>query len=255
MLTLAEVGHEHGFDLEKAIHDNDPRYWIEREQAAGMAFGPFHRQFQLERAPEKVRLLLAKAAKHRELVAAKQSFATMDQLDGAEANLRTAINTTTTETNLWDPALFHPIPANDMRSGKVYGGDFGGVMGTTATPTISWTMRVGTNNSAPPTGTTMGAGPTVTLGTFTAQPFYGSYRLSVRLIGVAASTAALAGTGYAVMPAAAAATVTPHAVFGGALPTTVDRTVAQGIGVSIIWGTSNGSNTLTPHWIAPYTLN
>src|SRR2546430_1384886 len=96
----------------------------------------------------------------------KQTFAANDYTDFPGANPRAAINTTTTETNLFDPSIHAPIPQFDMRVGKIYEIEVGGVMGTTATPTISWTARVGTNNSAPPTGVTLGAGPTVTLGTF-----------------------------------------------------------------------------------------
>lgn len=222
---------------------------IEREQDSGIPFGPFHRRWQLERAPERVTKLLEQAAKHRELVAINSVFAGAEQQLFPPANLHAPIATTTTETNLWDPALWALIPALTMRAGTTYRVRWGGVCGTTSTPTMSLTIRIGTNNSAPPTGTTLNAGPTVTLGTFTAQPFFGECVVGVRSIGVAASGATLTGNGFQVMPAAAAATVTPILVAGGAIPATVDHTVAQGIGVSIIWGTSNGSNTLTPQWM------
>lgn len=242
-------------DLERLVREFDPRHIIEREQACGVPFGPFHRQYLLQRAPEQVHRMLHKAALRPELVAVRQGFVSMDQVDAPPASLRAAINTTTTETNLWDPALWAPIPALDMKAGKVYTVEFGGVMGTTATPTIAWRARCGTNNSAPPTGTDLGISPTVTLGTFTAQPFYGVCTMVVRSIGVAASGATVTANGVAFMPAAAAATVTPHAVFGGSVPTTVDSTIAQGLGVSITWGASNASNTLTPQWTAPSTKN
>jgi hypothetical protein len=129
---------------------------IEREQAAGIQFGPVHRQFQLEAAPEKVQRMLEKGRRHPEIVAINQAITGAEQRLFPPASLRTAINTTTTETNLWDPSLWALIPALTMRAGMRYKVSFGGVFGTTGTPTIVWTARCGTNNSAPPTGTTLG---------------------------------------------------------------------------------------------------
>ena len=229
---------------------------VQLEHDAGVMFGPFHRKWLIDnKAPERVLRDLELAALHPNLFMAKQGFASTDMSDAPPANLRAAINTTTTETNLWDPALWGLIPAFDMRPGKVYTVRFGGVMGTTATPTIAWRARCGTNNSAPPTGTDLGISPTVTLGTFTAQPFYGWFDLTVRSIGVAAAGATLTGNGFACMPAAAAATVVPQTPFGGAIPTTVDNTINQGLGISITWGTSNASNTLTCQWMLAQSNN
>jgi hypothetical protein len=245
-----------GYDIEKQAREFNPKLIIEREQAAGVPFGPFHRQWLLERAPEQVRWLLRKAALNPSLVGMPgQGFSGPDLVNAPSANLRSAINTTTVETNLWDPALWAPIPALDMKPGKVYQVEFGGVMGTTATPTIAWRARCGINNAAPPTGTDLGISPTTTLGTFAAQPFYGEFQLVVRSLGITAAGASVTGNGFAVMPHAAAATATPHAVFGGAVPTTIDDKVAQGLGVSITWGTSNASNTLTPQWNFFRSLN
>lgn len=244
------------FDLEKLVREFDPEVIIEREIAMGQKLGPFHRDWLIKNgSPERVRKLLALARERPYVENTRQGFTSMEQVDFPPANLRAAINTTTTETNLWDPSLWAPIPALDMKAGKSYCVEFGGVMGTTSTPTIAWRARCGTNNSTPPTGTDLGVSPTVTLGTFTAQPFYGWFTMGVRALGVTAGGATVTGNGFVVMPAAAAATVTPHAVFGGAIPTTVDNTITQGIGVSIIWGTSSASNTLTPQWMTPMVKN
>lgn len=221
---------------------------VEREQAAGLYFGPCHRKWQNDRAPEHVRRMLERA-KTSDIRAAQTIFTAAEQQLFPPASLRAAINTTTTETNLWDPGLWALIPALTMRAGTTYKVSFGGVFGTTATPTIVYTARCGTNNSAPPTGTTLGASPTVTLGTATAQPFYGEFTMGVRSIGVAASGATVTGNGFAVHCGAAAATISPVVCFGGAVPTTVDHTVAQALGVSIIWGANSASNTLTPQWM------
>lgn len=253
MQLIEQVSHDHGIDLVKLSREFDARVIIEREQANGMAFGPFHMAWQLERAPEKVQKILAEmkyaTASGVRVLASKQGFVASDYTDFPSASLRTAINTTITETNLWDPAILAPLPVGEIRSGKGWGLAFGGVMGTTATPTIAFRARCGTNNSAPPTGTDLGIGPTVTLGTFTAQPFHGEGKFGCRTIGVAASTATITGNGFVVCPAAAAATVTPVCVFGGAIPTTIDQTVAQGLSVSVTWGASSASNTITPQWL------
>ena len=222
---------------------------IERERAAGLLLGPAERARLIAKAPDRVQRELRLAARRRGPFAADSTFLAKANRGFPDGNLRAAINTTTTETNLWDPAIHAPIPVGEAIAGRSWVVEFGGVMGTTATPAISFRGRFGTNNSAPPTGTDLGVGPTVTLGTFTAQPFYGRFVCGIRTLGVAASTTAVKGSGFVAMPAAAAATVTPHAVLGGLSPTTIDTAVAQGISVSVIWGTSNAANTLTPEWM------
>jgi hypothetical protein len=252
-MRLEELSAESGVDLERLVRRFDPKQIIEREQAAGQPFGPFHRHWLLERAPEKVRRMLEKARLHPELVATRQPFLAPDAQDFPPANLRAAINTTTTETNLWDPALWAPIPALDMKAGKKYTVEFGGVIGTTGTPTIAFRARCGTNNSAPPTGTDLGISPTVTLETIAAQPFYGWFSMGIRSIGVAAAGATVTGNGFAILPTAAASAGAEHCVYGGAIPTTIDHTIAQALGVSITWGTSSASNTLTPQWMSYFS--
>lgn len=256
MRLIEQVSHEHGIDLLKLSREFNPRWAIEREQAAGIDFGPFHQRFMLDNAPEKVQRILEEMKRKRPLVlASEQGFADMTYRDFPTANLRAAINTTVTETNLWDPAIHAPRPVGSIRSGKAWQLTFGGLMGTTGTPVISFRARCGTNNSAPPTGTDLGVGPTMTLGGFTAQPFHGQGLFGCRSIGVAASGATVTGTGFVICPGAAAATTTPICVFGGAIPTTIDDTVAQGLAVSVIWGTNNVANTLTPAFVVDQTLN
>lgn len=239
-----------GVDSERLTREWTPELAIELEQAAGQQVGPFHRQWLIERAPSNVRRWMELAARKPHLVAAEQMF-TAPEFKGwfPNANLRAAINTTTVETNLWDPGFFARIPASTMRPGMSWDIDFGGVHGTTSTPAISFVTRIGTNNSAPPTGTTLNAGPTMTLGTFTAQPFFGRGVWGVRSTGVAASGAAVTGNGFVICAGAAAATTVATCVFGGGIASSIDETADQGIGVSVIWGTSNASNTLTPQWM------
>lgn len=262
MKLIEHVSHVHGVDLEKLSREWDPKWAIEREQAAGMPYGPFHRQWLFERAPEKVRAILATMQAERrkadergfDIVASKQGFTATDYADFPPASF-TAINTTTTETNLWNPGIWGSLPIGEIRGGRGWQLDFGGVHGTTATPAISFRARVGTNNATPPTGVDLGVGPTMTLGTFTAQPFYGTGIFGCRSIGVAASGATMTGSGYVICAGAAAATTVATCVFGGAVPTTVDHTVAQGLSVSVIWGTSSGSNTITAQYMICRSVN
>jgi len=256
-LLKDQVCHDLKVDLYKLEREWDIRRGIEMEEEAGFVFGPYHREFVLRNAPERVQKILAemRAGSKLGLLASRQGFASMDMGDAPSASLRTAINTTTTETNLWDPGVLALLPAGVIIGGRAWAADFGGVMGTTATPTIAFTSRIGTNNAAPPTGTTLGIGPTMTLGTFTAQPWHGRGLWVCRSIGVAASTAVMTGHGFVICPGAAAATTVVTAVFGGTVASTIDQTVAQGIGVSVTWGTSNASNTVTPQDLAIVTLN
>lgn len=259
MQLIEQVSHDHGIDLLKLTREFDPKWAIEREQAAGNLFGPFHQAWQLERAPEKVKKILSEkeARRHLEYIeCSRQGVGDMPYRDFPRLDLRAAINTTTTETNLWDPAIHAPLPVGEIRGGRCWQLDFGGVHGTTSTPAISFRARCGTNNSAPPTGTDLGVGPTMTLGTFTAQPFYGSGIFGCRIAGVAASGATITGNGFVICAGAAAATTVATCVFGGLTnATAIDETVAQGLSVSVIWGTSNASNTITPQWMTHRSMN
>jgi hypothetical protein len=79
------------------------------------------------------------------------------------------------------------------------------------------------------TGTTLGISPTVTMEGVTAQPFYGEFQFGCRSIGVAAGGATFTGNGFVILPAAAASSGSEHCVMGGAIPATIDHTIAQGI--------------------------
>lgn len=230
------------------------RQLVEQEQAHGFTFGRMHQFYEMLRAPHRVNELLSMAALRPDLVCGQSDFVSPTG-QAPNADEKAAINTTVTETNLWDPGGGRfLVPAETMRVGQSWQICFGGVMGTTATPTIQFTTRWGTNNSAPPTGTSLGAGPTVTLGTIAAnQPWQGQGFWVCRDLGVAASTSTVTGSGVVWMPAATAATVTPHAVFGGTVVTNVDHKSNQGIGVSVTWGASSASNTITCRYAVPWT--
>lgn len=251
-----QVCHDHGIDLYKLEREWTIRRGIEIEQASGIEFGAFHQRFMMERAPEKVRKILDEMQRGSAigLLASRQGFCSMDAGDFPSASLRAAIASTTSETQLWDPAVLGLLPAGTIIGGRAWRCSFGGIMGTTGTPTILFTARVGTSGT-PGSNTSLGAGPTMTLGTMTAQPWYGSGLFGCRSIGVAASTATMTANGFVICPGAAAATTVATAVFGGTVATSIDQTVNQGLSVTQTWGTSNASNTMTPQMLAIETLN
>lgn len=203
---------------------------IERE-AACTPFGPFWRQKYFDRAPERIRRHIELAIKHPEIVNGRQGFASMDVNDFPPASF-TAVTASATETNLWTPAIWTPIPANDMRAGKVYKISFGGVFTSTATQgTLTWTPRHG-QSSTPSSNVTLGAsGAIAPAASITAGPWYGEFTLGIRSLGLAASGSTGTGNGF-VVTSGGTATATMYPL-GGAVPTTLDNVGATGLVMSL----------------------
>lgn len=236
---------------------------IEREMAAGLKFGPWHRAKILETKPYHVRKELEFAGyllngpNRNELLAAQRNGIrnTRGPFSGADINDFTgasfaAINTTITETNLYLIAMFAPIPAMTLRPGQAFVVECGGVFSTSGAPTTIWTGRIGQSATAT-SNTTLG--PSVTTGApsgVTNAPWMARFVCGVRIPGVAASTAVMTGNGFVVL-GAAAATVGQVAGFGGTIASTLDATANQGVGISMTWGTSSASNTITTQWMIP----
>ena len=74
---------------------------IEREQAAGIRFGPVHRAWQLEKAPEHVKRMLARGRMEPGLLMTRQGFMGMDTSDVNPVSF-SAINTTTSPSCFWN---------------------------------------------------------------------------------------------------------------------------------------------------------
>jgi hypothetical protein len=225
---------------------------IEREIDAGQAFGPFHRQWLLERAPEKVRRQLELARLFPDIMNSRQGFASMDVNDFPPASF-TAVANTTAETNLWTPAIWTPIPANDMRAGKVYKVQYGGIISNTGTPTLIFTPRCG-QSATPSSNVSLGVSPTITTTTgLSNHALYGEFILGIRTLGIAAAGATGTGNGFVCFGNASAPAST--VAMGAAIPTTLDNTVATGLIVSITWGAASASNTLTCQWATIRSYN
>lgn len=217
-----------------------------KERRAGV-FGPFHVQKFLEKAPERAKrhLEMSKKFPWNAILNTRQGFEGMDVNDFPPASFA-AIASTVTATQLWTQAIWTPIAANDMRAGKVYVVEFGGIISNTATPTVIFTPCVGTSATLA-SNISLGASPTVTTVTgLSSSPFYGEFIMGVRALGLAASGATVTGNGYVILGNVSAAS-TPI-VMGGGILTNVDNTTAQALAVFLTWGTSSPSNTLTCQW-------
>jgi hypothetical protein len=217
---------------------------VQREFACGI-FGEYARLKYLSNAPGHVKKQLERAKKFPHLYALQQGFTGLVITDPPPASFTAVGASSTAEANLWQlPSLWSAIPAGDMRAGKIYVVECFGVCSTSSTPTVTWTGRVG-QSTTPATNISLGASTAVATGSgLSAVPFYASLRMQVRSVGVAASGATCIGAGFAVLGNAAAAAA-QVAVFGGTVPTNVDSTVAQGLVISITFGTSNAGNTFT----------
>lgn len=233
-----------------------------REAAAGLKFGPFTRTRILYTKPWHVKRELEFAGyslDHEQKFTYNRTrnlrgpFVGPPTTDFPSASFA-AINTTVTETNLYLISMFAPIPAQTMRPGSSWVVECGGVLSTTGAPTAIWTGRVGQSTTST-SNTTLNPSTTVATGSGLSNvPFYARLVAGVRTQGVAASTVNMTGNGYAILGNAAAA-ASQVLGFGGAVLTTVDSQTAQGLGISITWGTSSASNTVTCQWVLFFDRN
>ena len=226
--------------------------FIEREIDAGQSFGPMHRMWQLEKAPEHVKRMQTKAAKFPGILNTRQGFSGQDANDFPPASF-TAVTASATETNLWTPNIWTPIPANDMRAGKIYKVSFGGVFTSTGTQgVLTWTPRAG-QSATPSSNVTLGASnATAPPASLTGQAWHGEFTLGIRSLGLAASGATGTGNGFVVVQGAAAATGVMY-VMGGTVAATIDNTTASGLIVSLT--ISVASQSYTCQWTALRSYN
>jgi hypothetical protein len=224
---------------------------IDMEQESTGGFGPFERWRLNERAPERVKRLLAKGREHPNLVAANSPFASVVGQPSSAPSSFTPVGTTNVETNLWVPAIWTPIPANDMQAGKVYHHQCGGIFGTSsAAPTSVWTPRVG-QSATPSSNVTMGASTATTMiASLSSVPFFSQFTFTIRTLGLAASGAGATGNGFVVIGGITTATGVVQSI-GATVASTVDNTAATGYVLSQTWGTNAAANILTCQWVTP----
>jgi hypothetical protein len=183
----------------------------------------------------------------------RQYFAGLDVTDSPPAS-HTAVANTTTRTNLWAQTLWTPVAANDPRAGKIYKLACGGIIQTTATPTIVFNFTWGTS-ATPSSNIALGASTTFTLGTIPASsPWYGEFTLTFRSLGIAAAGATATGNGFVTVPGAAGA-IGQIVPCGGTVVTTIDQTIAGAMVLDVTWSAASASNTITAQWSYIQTLN
>ncbi len=235
---------------------------IDRERASMGGLGSFERWATYDRAPERTRrgfdlVNLGLAAPHKGRIVpvmqggANSPFASVvGQPSGAPSSF-TAIGTTNVETNLWTPAIWTPIPANDMQAGKVYHHQSGGIFSTSsAAPTSTWTPRVG-QSATPSSNISMGASTATTMiASLSSVPFFSQFTFTVRALGLAASGASATGNGFVVIGGITTAAGIVQSI-GATVAATVDNTAATGYILSQTWGTNAAANILTCQWVTP----
>lgn len=221
---------------------------MEKESMGG--FGSFERWKLMERAPERVHRLLEKSREHPHIVGANSPFGSVVGQPSANPSSFTAVSTNV-ETNLWTPAIWTPIPANDMQTGKVYEHKSGGIFSTSsAAPTHVWTPRVG-QSATPASNITMGASTASTMiASLTNVPWFSQFTFAIRALGLAASGCTATGNGFVVIGGITTATGVVQSI-GSTVATTLDNTAATGYILSSTWGTSQASNTLQCQWVSP----
>ena len=166
---------------------------IARERACGV-FGPFSQQRWLARAPQHIKDHLSRARKFPGVYGASQGFGTMVGNPVYPPSSFTPITASATETNFWTPAIWTPIPANDMTAGKGYHVKCGGIFTSTGTQgLLTFTPRCG-QSSTPSSNITLGASNvTAPPASLTSQAWYAEFTMTIRALGLAASGAT--GTG------------------------------------------------------------
>ncbi len=236
---------------------------IDQERAAfGTALGPFERWKVRDKASEKMRFAfdcvdkgLARPFADRIIPVmqggASSPFASVVGQPEAAPSSFTAVGTTNVETNLWVPAIWSPIPANDMSAGKVYMHNSGGIFSTSsAAPTHTWTPRVG-QSATPASNITMGASTATTMiASLSNVPWFSQFTFTIRTLGLAASGAGATGNGFVVIGGITTATGVVQSI-GATVASTVDNTAATGYILSSTWGTNAAANILTAQMVTP----
>lgn len=224
---------------------------IDREKTAMGGFGPFERARLMEKAPESVHKLLQRARDYPGVQNVQSNFTGPTGQPSAPPTSFSAVASTNVETNLWVPAIWTPIPANDMVAGKVYKVEAGGVLGTSSVaPTALWTPRCG-QSATPSSNVTLGATTASTMiASLAAVPWYWTFTMVIRSLGLAASGATATGNGYVTIGGLTTAVGVIQSM-GGAVPTTIDNTAATGLILGLTWGASQANNTATCQWTSP----
>lgn len=240
---------------------------IDKEQEVGVAFGPFHQWWLLQRAPEKVRRQLELARQHPHLVGARQGFASAD-LNDANTAAFNARNTSASEINMLGSDVngapsqaiinqYCAIPANDARAGKVYRLNAGGVYGNTGTPTMVITPRWGSSTTI---GTNISLGPSIAFTSISGTsglPFFMQFDFTIWTAPPGATLGTGKGFGFTIW-GVPSGTIFPSVAMGGTaatIDTTGQGTAGCGLQMGSTWSASSASNTATVNYWLIQSLN
>jgi hypothetical protein len=157
----------------------------------------------------------------------------------------TTVNSTATETYF----AVAQIPANDMAVGMAYRIKAYGTYGVTGTPTINIRNRIGTSATAASNTSIGQTGAQTTQSGVTSRLWIAEWFVAVESTGATGAVSGplhvkmsgiLAGTAPFINDTAELTTV-----IDGVSSATVDTTSLNYFGLSVTWGTSSSSNTLT----------
>lgn len=244
----------------------DPQFTIDEiidlEREAGQMFGPFHRQWYLDRAPEKVRRHLENARKFPDIYGMpSQGFY---GVNGGPGTVFTGAGTASTSSNAEYNSLqqaltqavvnqYCAIPANDAYPGKVYEFKTGGIYSTSATaPTFIATPRWG-SSTTPTTNVTLGASGTwTTIASASNLPYYAQFTFTIRTAPAGATLGTGEGAGTITLQIPVTSSQLAATLVMGATVATIDLsgqgTAGCGLNLNFTWGTAATSNVSTAHW-------
>ena len=167
----------------------------------------------------------------------------------------TAFATVTTDTMLWNPAVFTPIPAGDARAGKIYKVTAGGIITLPAsTGSLTITPRVGATTTVASSPTLGASGAQFSSGATTNRPWYIEFNVVVRtIVAAGGATSTMMGWGsFQTQGVLTTGGASMNLTMGGT-SAVFDANLAQGIGMSCIWGTTAGS--ITPQFACIQSVN
>lgn len=230
---------------------------IDRERDAfGPLGGAYYKAWLEERYPDRVKRNLELARKHPDIVGMpEQPFAGATFVPPFSM---TAVANTTTETYLWIPGLYASTPVGDPVVGKIYFVKFGGIVSTTATPTVINTLRWHGATTTTVGGVSLGASVAGTTATgLSNAPMYGEAVVIFRSLGLAATSATVVADGNTAIGGAAGTGPSFTLVYGTNSTATVDTYTQSnmGIGVGWTWSAASASNTVTCQYVSYGSFN
>lgn len=181
----------------------------------------------------------------------RQYFADVIQEPPTLNPLAAAI-TATAETALWPVALFTPIAIGDIRAGKIYQCEAGGIYSTSTSGVLTITPRIGVSATAG-TNITLGASGAQTVPvSVSGVPWYLKFTMVIRSVGLAGANSVAMGTGHFTGTGTVGTAGTALSFAFGGTSASFDASVAEGLWMG--W-TLSVAGSCTPEWLIWRSLN